>query len=91
MELALYKIEEAIQHVTLQGFKVDEETGEVLFDSSDLDKLEIAKEDKVLNIAKMIKTHDHFLKGLSQQKKDIDQRIKTQKSKIEHWKQYLKQ
>lgn len=51
----LYEISTALRKVLDDGFAVDEETGEILFDETQLDELAEAREQKLLGIAKVVK------------------------------------
>ncbi len=46
----LYEIQTQIQQILDMGFAIDEETGEVLADASELDALKIAEEEKLENV-----------------------------------------
>ena len=46
-ELSGWGISQQIAEIVENGFTFDEETGEVFFTTDDLDKLEIALEDKI--------------------------------------------
>ena len=46
-ELSGWGISQQIEEIVENGFTFDEETGEVFFTTDDLDKLEMALEDKI--------------------------------------------
>ena len=52
----LYEIQKQIQQILDVGFAIDEETGEVLADASELDALKIAEEEKLENVVLYRKT-----------------------------------
>ena len=47
---SLYEIQKQIQQILDTGFAIDEETGEVLADTSELEALKMAEEEKLENI-----------------------------------------
>lgn len=88
-EMSLYKLDQTIKEVLENGFTFDLETGEVLFTSDDLDKLETSVEEKINNIVGYIKNLDLESKMYAEIKKDYDEREKKTKSKIDRLKRYL--
>ena len=48
--MQLYEIDKRCMEVLEQGFSVDEETGEILFDAENMDKLDVEFNDKVDNV-----------------------------------------
>ena len=56
---SLYEINNDYVNVIENGFSIDEETGEILFDKTNLDELEIEFKEKADNIACYIKICKH--------------------------------
>lgn len=81
--MRLFEINQTLRQVLEMGFSVNEETGELLFDESNLHELEMAREEKLLGLAKVIKEKNAFLKALKEEKQSIDQRIKTLSNEVE--------
>lgn len=88
MNMKLYEIDDRIKKIIETGSFVDENTGELL-DNNDLDQLEIDFAKKVDNILCIIKEKNCLLTSLEEQKKNFEQRIKSEKSQIESLKSYL--
>jgi len=86
--MKLYEIESKIQEVIEQGFSVDEETGE-LFESSDLEALEIDKAKKCLNIGRFVKNLLGELSMVEIERKALQAREKSLKNKVDSLKSYL--
>ena len=51
----IYEINKAIEDILEDGFSVDEETGEILFDESNLNALDAEISEKIENVACYIK------------------------------------
>ena len=81
---SLYKIQSQIQQILDIGFVIDEETGEVLADASELDALILAEEEKLENVilyrknliaeAELIKAEE---KALAARRKAKENRAKS--------------
>lgn len=87
--MSLYKLDQTIKEVLENGLTFDIETGEVLFTSDDLDKLETSVEEKINNIVGYIKNLELEAKMYGEIKKDYDAREKKTKSTIDRLKNYL--
>ena len=85
----LYEINNAIEEVINNGFSIDNETGEVLFEPSDLDSLNEQFDEKADNIACYIKDIDALNDSISNEIKALQERKKQNESKIEKLKSYL--
>lgn len=82
---SLYEIDQRY----LNAFKVDEETGEVTLDEDELEKIEQDFQEKFDNIACYIKDLTALNVAIKDEKKSLDDRIKSNTSKIESLKRYL--
>ena len=85
----LYKMNGIINEILENGFFFDEETGEVIFDESSLEELNIAFNEKVDNVACYIKSLENLNNGIKAEKKALDARIKANDKKVEWLKDYL--
>lgn len=85
----LYEINKAYQDVLESGFYFDEETGEILFDSENLDELEDEFKNKVDNIVSFIKNQEVLKDGISNEIKTLNERKKDVDKKIEYLKGYI--
>ena len=85
----LYEINNEIEEVINNGFSIDNETGEVMFEPSDLDSLNEQFDEKADNIACYIKDIDALNDSISNEIKALQERKKQNESKIEKLKSYL--
>lgn len=86
---SLYNIDKTIKEVLENGFVINEETGEVIFETSDLEKLEMDRDNKINNIIGFIKSLDIEAKALLEIANDYKKRVDSKKKKIENLKKYL--
>lgn len=85
----LFEINEAIQKcMVIDDAVVDSETGEIL-DADYLNGLEMARDEKIENIAKWIKNLDADIEALKKQKEIFESRKKQAERKRDSLKQYL--
>lgn len=85
----LYEIDKHYQEVLENGFSFDEETGEVLFDTESLDKLQGEYNEKIDNIVCFVKSLEALNNAIKNEKKSLDERIKFNDNKIERLKSYV--
>lgn len=83
--MTLYEIDKALMDFE---FEVDEETGEIL-NASDLDKLQMARQDKIENIGLYIKNLEAEKEAVKHEKDNFADREKRLGKKIESLKGYL--
>lgn len=86
---SLYEINKTIEDVILKGFVVDEETGEIMFDQSDLERLEINFKEKVDNIACFIKDRKALANAIGDEVKALQGRKKVIERQVERLEQYV--
>jgi len=77
----LFEIDKTIREVLNQGFSVDSETGELLFETTDLVALEATKKEKFLAIAKMVKENIAMIKAFKEEEKAMATRRKSLEGK----------
>lgn len=87
--MSLYQIDKNIKEVLENGFSFNEETGEVLFETEDLERLEINLNDKLNNIIGFIKDLEIQAEAYDKLKKDYEARTKEKSKKAERLKKYL--
>ena len=83
--MTLYEIDKALMDFE---FEVDEETGEIL-NASDLDELQMARQDKIENIGLYIKNLEAEKEAVKHEKDNFADREKRLGKKIESLKGYL--
>jgi len=87
--MRLFEIDQHIRKVSEMGFSVNEETGELIFDETDLNELQMEREQKLLSIAKIIKEKKAFEDALKNEKKSLDERIKQVGNEAKRLENYL--
>ena len=85
----LYQIDNAIKEVIENGFKIDEETGEVLFDTTNLEELQESLTTKMNNIIGYVKDLDIQAENLKKVADDFSERAKRVSKRSEKLKEYL--
>lgn len=87
--MKLYEISESLRNVIARGFDVDEETGEILFDESDLEQLKEDFKNKLEACLVVIKEFDAEAEALKNEISALDQRRKSVLSRQEKLKNYV--
>jgi hypothetical protein len=87
--MKLYEINEEIRSAVESSTFIDEETGEVNFESNDFESLLAKKNDKVIAIAKIIKEKRFFRDAVKQRKDDLAKREKSLSREIDSLSKYL--
>ena len=85
----IYEINKAIEDILEDGFSVDEETGEVLFDESDLNALNAEISEKIENVACYIKNLTADISALKEEERNLNTRRKQKERKIESPRGYI--
>ena len=78
----LFEINQHLKAIVNNGFSVDLDTGELLFDDSQLGSLEETKANKFLAIAKMIKEKEAFAKSIKDQEKSMSERRRNVENEV---------
>lgn len=84
----LFEINQHLRAIVNNGFSADLETGELLFDASELGSLEETKSNKFLAIGKMIKEKEAFAKSIKDQEKAMAERrkyVENEVSRLKEW------
>ena len=85
----IYEINKAIEDILEDGFSVDEETGEILFDESDLNALDAEISEKIENVACYIKNLTADISALKEEERNLNTRRKQKERKIDSLKGYI--
>lgn len=85
----LYELNSDLQHVLDGGLIVDEETGEVLFDSSNLEKLQAEYEAKLEACGLYIKNLESDAKAIRAEEIALAQRRRVLENKAKRLRSYL--
>lgn len=89
MSQTLYEIDAALQQVLENDFVIDYETGEVLFDDTDLEMLEMARDQKLESCALVIKNQKALIESLKQEEKNLKARRAVLENKNKRLIQYV--
>jgi hypothetical protein len=84
----LFEINQHLRAIVNNGFSADLETGELLFDDSQLHQLEETKANKFLAIAKMVKEKEAFAKSIKEQEKAMSERRKVIENEVTRLKEW---
>ena len=85
----LYEIDRAIEQVIEHGFSWDDETGEVLFDESDLERLQVALSDKLEACGIWIKNQKALADAIKAEEKALSDRRKSIEKRLERMDGYV--
>lgn len=85
----LYEIDRNLYELLENEMVVDEETGEILFEESDIDNLLLTRDQKLENTACYIKNLMSDINDLKAEEKALNERRKAKEKKVERLKLYL--
>ena len=88
-DLRLYELTDAISAAIDGGYYVDEETGEVIFDSSDVDALAVRIEDKLNGCANVVESLEGYVDSIDAEIKRLQELKRHYNSRIESLKGYM--
>lgn len=91
MKMALYELDNRYLEVLENGFSVDDETGEILFDADNIENLEDDINSKIDNIACYIKDLNSLKDSIANEQKALLERKKSIDAKVEKLEEYIKQ
>lgn len=86
---SLFEIRSNIEKVINNGFIVDEETGEIIFDEENLEILFRNLTDKVEGCAQVIKQYEAFASSIRDEEKKLAERRRAYENRAERLKQYI--
>lgn len=85
----LYEIDYNLYRLLENEMVVDEETGEILFEESDIDNLLLSRDQKLENTACYIKNLMSDIDQIKAEEKSLKERRQTKEKKVERLKSYL--
>lgn len=85
----LYEIRTDLEHVLAGGLIVDEETGEVLFDSDNLEKLQAEYNDKLEAVGLFIKNAESDAAAIREEEKRLAARRRVLENKSKRLREYM--
>lgn len=85
----LYEIDKSLYQLLEYDMVVDEETGEILFEDSDIDCLLLSRDEKIENTGCYIKNLLSDIDQLKAEEKALKERRQTKEKKVERLKEYL--
>ena len=86
---ALYEIDKALYQLLEYDMAVDEETGEILFEESDIDNLLLSRDEKIENTACYIKNLLSDIDQIKAEEKSLKERRQAKEKKVERLKDYI--
>lgn len=86
----LYEINEQLKVVLDGGIVIDEETGEILFDSENIEALQLALKDKLEGCALYLKNLGAEAAAIKEEEARLASRRKTKERKAERLKEYIR-
>lgn len=86
---ALYEIDRNLYELLENDMVVDEETGEIIFEESDIDNLLLSRDQKLENTACYIKNLMSDIDQIKTEEKALKERRQTKEKKVERLKSYL--
>ena len=87
--MKLYEINRVIEEVINRGYAIDEETGELLFSSEDLEQLQIDRSDKIEGIALTIKNYLALADDIKAEEQNLKARREATTKKAQWLENYL--
>ena len=87
--MTLYEIDQAMYELLSRGFSVDEETGEILDCTEELEQLQMERSAKLESVALYIKSIDALIESMKAEEEALANRRKKKEDKVERLKKYL--
>lgn len=88
-KMSLYKLDQTMKEVIENGFTFDEETGEVLFTTDDIDELKMSIDEKINNIVGYIKDLEIEAKNFKGISGEYKTRADSKDKKAKKLREYL--
>lgn len=88
--MTLYEIDAAIREVLENGISIDAETGEVIFDDTDLDQLQLDLEQKIENIGIFVKNLRAEAEAIKAEEAALKKRREHKQNMADHYADYIK-
>lgn len=87
--MRLYEIDRALLDVIESGYSVDEETGEILFEPTDLVMLQADRREKLEACAIYAKSLQAEADAIKAERDKLDARLKAKNAKLERMRSYI--
>jgi len=87
--MTLYEIDQAIYELLNRGFTVDEETGEIIDGTEELEQLQLERSQKLEGVALYIKNIEAQITSIKAEEEVLAKRRKKKEDKVERLKKYL--
>ena len=87
--MTLYEIDQAIYELLNRGFTVDEETGEIIDGTEELEQLQMERSQKLEGVALYIKGIEALIASIKAEEEALATRRKKKEDKVEKLKTYL--
>lgn len=87
--MTLYEIDQAIYELLNRGFAVDEETGEIIDGTEELEQLQMERSQKLEGVALYIKNIEAQITSIKAEEDTLANRRKKKEDKVEKLKKYL--
>lgn len=87
--MKLYELDKALLDVIESGYSVDEETGEILFEPTDLERLEADRNEKLEGCAIYLKGLNAEIAAMQAEKTKLEGRIRSRQRKADRMANYI--
>ena len=87
--MKLYELDKALLDVIESGYSVDEDTGEVLFEPTDLERLEADRSEKLEGCAIYLKGLNAEINAMQAEKTKLEARIRSRQRKADRMANYI--
>lgn len=87
--MKLYEIDKALVDVIETGYSVDEDTGEILFEPTDLEQLQVDREQKLEGCALYLKGLKADIEAMQAEKTKLEARIRSKQRKADRMANYI--
>lgn len=81
----LYELSDAIRQVIDRGFALDEETGEITFDETNLDELRLMFREKAEACALYVKDQRALAKAIRDEERSLAERRRSAERRADRW------
>lgn len=88
--MTLYEIDRTIREILENGISIDPETGEVIFDDTDLDQLQLDLEQKIENVGIFVKNLRAEAEAIKAEESALKKRRERKENMADHYADYVK-
>lgn len=89
--MTLYEIDNTIREILENGISIDAETGEVIFDDTDLDQLRMDLEQKIENVGIFVKNLRAEAEAIKAEEAALKKRRERKENMADHYADYVKE